>query len=305
MTKRFKTKRRLKIGKPILYIIIAITIFLGYKFIMSLNRININNNLLDIILNENNIYDNKKQTLMLSYSKSKINNPTSILTNDLAFNETKNKENNKSHQINNTDIKVYIYNSHQKEGYSIDYVEDYNVVPDVLVMSHIMQEKLEKLGINTLVEENDITSYLNKNKLDYSKSYEASRYYLKQVLNKYNDLKLIIDLHRDATSHKTSTVEIDGKNCAKILFVVGKEYDTYEDNLNVSNSINNKIKEKYPDLTRGVLQKEGEYVNGVYNQDLNPNIILLELGGNNNNIDELTNTIDLIIPIIGEYINER
>ena len=72
-----------------------------------------------------------------------------------------------------------------------------------------------------------------------------------------------------------------------------------------ANIATNSLEEKYPGLTRGVLKKEGEYVNGVYNQDLNPNIILLELGGNNNNIDELTNTIDLIIPIIGEYINER
>ena len=42
----------------------------------------------------------------------------------------------------------------------------------------------------------------------------------------------------------------------------------------------------------------------MYNQDLKDNIILIELGGNNNNLDEVVNTIELLVPIIGEYINE-
>ena len=66
-----------------------------------------------------------------------------------------------------------------------------------------------------------------------------------------------------------------------------------------------KIKNKYPTLTRGVLEKEGKNVNGIYNQDLGSNIMLIEVGGNYNNIEEVMNTIDLIVPIIGDYINEK
>ena len=33
--------------------------------------------------------------------------------------------------------------------------------------------------------------------------------------------------------------------------------------------------------------------------------MLLEIGGNYNNINEVMNTIDLITPIIGDYINEE
>ena len=64
------------------------------------------------------------------------------------------------------------------------------------------------------------------------------------------------------------------------------------------------IKEKYPSLTRGVLTKGGKGVNGIYNQDLNPNMILLEIGSQNNTIDEVLNTIELLAPIIAEYVNE-
>ena len=64
------------------------------------------------------------------------------------------------------------------------------------------------------------------------------------------------------------------------------------------------IKEKYPNLTRGILTKGGKGVNGIYNQDLNSNMVLIEIGSNESTIDEVLNTIDLLAHIIGEYVNE-
>ena len=202
------------------------------------------------------------------------------------------------------DVFVYIYSSHQKESYSMQYMEDYNVEADVLLASHIMQERLNEIGVNTVVLEEDITKYLDDNSLDYSYSYVASRYYLKQDMNKYKNIKLFIDLHRDAAKKEVTTTNIDNKNYAKVMFVIGREYDTYTENLCVANKINDNITKLYPSLSRGILEKEGKGVNGVYNQDLDSNIILLELGGNNNNLDEVINTIELIVPILGEYVNE-
>ena len=42
----------------------------------------------------------------------------------------------------------------------------------------------------------------------------------------------------------------------------------------------------------------------IYNQDLNPNMILLELGSQYSTIDEVLNTLELLAPIIAEYVNE-
>ena len=170
--------------------------------------------------------------------------------------------------------------------------------------AYILQEKLSSQNIKADVMEDNITDYLNLNNMKYSKSYEASRKFLTDALNKYKDYKLIIDLHRDALPKEKSTTIINNKSCAKISFVIGEDYDSYETNLQVANKINDKIKEKYPSLTRGVLTKGGEASNGVYNQDLNPNIILIEIGAQENTIDEVLNTIELLAPIIGEYINE-
>ena len=178
-----------------------------------------------------------------------------------------------------------------------------NVKPEKITVKN-NTVKLNNKGIKTIVMEDDITAYLDNNKLDYSKSYQASRFYLKPALDKYPTVKLFIDLHRDSTPKDVSTTTIDSKNYAKVMFVIGKEYDTYESNLAVASSINDRITSKYPTLSRGVLQKEGYGVNGVYNQDLKDNIILIELGGDKNNLEEVTNTIDVLVEIIGEYINE-
>ena len=52
------------------------------------------------------------------------------------------------------------------------------------------------------------------------------------------------------------------------------------------------------------MEKEGKNVNGIYNQDVSENCVLIELGGNENNITEILNTIDAISEIIKEHIDE-
>ena len=66
--------------------------------------------------------------------------------------------------------------------------------------------------------------------------------------------------------------------------------------------LNNKLNEKYPGLSRGIYKKKGPGVNGVYNQDFDPNTILIEVGGEENTIDEVYNSCRAISIILTEYI---
>lgn len=189
--------------------------------------------------------------------------------------------------------RIYIYNTHQKEGYATKETV-YNAAYD-------LKKLLDSEMLEVTVEDGNITEFLNANNYDYTYSYVASRYFIKEELEK-NQYDLVIDLHRDAISKKASTVMINGKSYAKILFVVGKEHKNYKKNELLANALNQKVKEKYPTLTRGVLLREGKNVNGIYNQDLGDNMILLELGGNYNTYEEVKNTMELIAPVIGEYL---
>lgn len=198
---------------------------------------------------------------------------------------------------------VYIYNTHQKEGYQGEGLKEYNITPGVFMASYLFKAKLEENNIKTKILENNITEYMNLNNIKYSKSYKASRYFLENEL-KENNYKLIIDLHRDSVSKEKATTIINKKSCAKIVFVVGLEHSKANANLETAKKLNELIKNKYPLLTRGVIEKKGEGVDGIYNQDLNENIILLELGTDKSTINEVLNTITLISPIIAEYVNE-
>ncbi len=204
-------------------------------------------------------------------------------------------------QIN--EPKVYIYNTHQLESYDNT---DYNdITPNVLMASYLLKEELNKAGISTIVESSNITEYIKQNNLKYYQSYDASRYYAEKVVKDNQNLDLVIDLHRDAIEKNASTVTINDKEYAKLLFVIGMEHENYESNLEVATAINNIIKEKYPTLTRGIITKSGKNVNGIYNQDLNPNSILIECGGYKNSFSEVVNTINLLSQIIKEYLNGR
>ena len=70
-------------------------------------------------------------------------------------------------------------------------------------------------------------------------------------------------------------------------------------NVEKINDIANKY---YPGLSRGIYKKEGPGVDGIYNQDISSNSILIELGGVDNNIDEVLNTTEAISNILYYYI---
>lgn len=200
---------------------------------------------------------------------------------------------------------VYIYNSHPLENYNNYNLEIYGITPNVLMASYLLKEKLLSNNIMTIVEETDLTEFLSLNKWSYNQSYRASRIFMLDKKNQYNSLKYYIDLHRDSINKNQSTTKIKGKSYAKILFVIGLENKNYKKNLKLATNLNNLLNELYPGISRGILKKEGPNVDGIYNQDISENTMLIELGGHENNINEVMNTINVLSEIITKYIGEH
>ena len=309
MGKKFKVKKRFKLkyisNTFVILVLILLINYLLKNIDLTIESSNTGfiNKILSNISNDNTL--NKIENISSYISSDLFNSPKHIL--DIGLNDIKlENTNNITLMYKENDMPlVYIYNSHQGENYDVKYLEEYNIVPNVVIASNMLKEKLENIGIKTLVEENDILEYMNQNGLNHSGSYIASRYFLNQIVNKYSSIKLFIDLHRDSASYNATTTTIDNKSCAKVLFVIGLENPSYQMNLNVTEQINTLISSNFPNLTRGILKKEGTGVNGVYNQDLDSNIILMELGGFENNIDEINNTLDIIANVIKEYVDEN
>ncbi len=316
--KKVKTIKKRKFKFRIL--LYAFLVFVGYQvsynIIMNVKLANTNEDFIKGLLADSNyhmLYEKKANNLlnkMFAYVFD-INEPVSILENTFHFkaNKTENTGYVSNPKIDEPASKietpplVYIYNSHQSEGYQGDALKPYNIKPGVMMASYILEDRLEKADINTLVLEDNLIDYMNLNNMNHASSYKASREFITKTITANPSLKLIIDLHRDSIPKEKSTVKINNKSCAKLVFVVGNEYDSYEQNLDLTNKLNDMIKEKYPTLTRGVLIKGGRGNNGVYNQDLSPKITLIEIGSDTNTIDEVLNTIELLSPIITEYVS--
>lgn len=199
---------------------------------------------------------------------------------------------------------IYIYNTHQTEEYETSTILDYSIKPTVTISNYILEEIFNKNKLYTYVEESNIKEILNKNSWSYSYSYKATRILLEQRKLEYPTLKYFIDIHRDSITKDKTTVIINNKSYAKILFLIGLENPNYQENLIFTEKLNNKINQKYPNLTKGIYKKGGPGVNGVYNQDFSKYLILVEMGGYQNTPIEVLNSSLALAECFMEVINE-
>lgn len=305
MSRRFKAKRRNNHTIIKIIIVIIIVYFLFYKILLTIkekandnmfylflaNTFNID--VIDLKVNPLSLLDsafNKNTTLVFKSNEEEVSTPVST-----EYFEDPNK-------VKVEEPLIYIYNTHQLEEYSMIEKNDYDKKPNVLMASYMLKEKLNNLDIPTIVEENDITEVLRINSWKYKYSYKASRIFLEDTMNKHPSIKLFIDLHRDSSKREKTITTIDGKIYARILWIVGLENSSYQKNLDLTLKLNDMINKVNPTLSRGIYKKSGPGVNGIYNQDLRGNIVLLEMGAQYNTIDEINNTLDLISGVLKEYI---
>jgi len=324
MAKKFHTKRRKK-HKLIKILILILVCYFSFEsttyYVLKSQLATSNEEFLQNMLRDSNhylLYQKSEENVIAKIGKYfmdfDLEKPLSLLGVPTVEEQTKEEmvfqedpdATFVSNPVEKTDVssspQVYIYNTHQTESYSMKTLEPYNITPSVMMASYLMKEHFQKEGIETIVEETNISDYMKEQGYQYAESYVASRTFVESILKKYPDLKLIIDLHRDAIPHDSSTITIGEKNYAKVLFIVGMNNPNYQANLSLAQSLSDLINQSYPKLSRGIMSKSGSNVNGLYNQDLNGNMILLELGANENTIDEVQNTVEAIVPIISAYL---
>lgn len=190
--------------------------------------------------------------------------------------------------------RIYIYNTHQTEEYAP--IKNYNLTPTVYTAAYILKDFLNDYGIGSIVEDSDFKSELNNNGYTYNEAYKVSRSWLEKLNN--HNMDLYIDLHRDGINYNLSNVTIDGKDYAKIMFVLATNYD-YKDNEQVVNKLLNELESINKNISRGIFIS-----NYIYNQDFNNNCILIELGGPESTYESIVNSLDVLALAIKNYLGE-
>ena len=88
--------------------------------------------------------------------------------------------------------------------------------------------------------------------------------------------------------------QVDGRDSAQLMIVVGTNYDTWEENLSLALKLHAQLETTCPGITRP-LQLRGQR----FNEDLSPGGLLIEVGAAGNSHDEaLTAAGELAIAII-------
>lgn len=297
MRKKFISKRRKKrnFKVPILFIIMVLVLVGTFKFLEKT----------DISIDDKRLV----KILLKSYEKKKMFNidvpkdPVFYLQNNYiekTFQEIKEEK----PEIVNKEPLIYIYNSHQTEEYKASTFAEYDVRPSVMMADYILEEVFQKNSYPTIVEERRISEVLANNNWKYVYSYRASRVFLEDVIVMHPSLKYFIDVHRDSLEHDRTYINIEGKDYARTIFLIGLENEGYEENLAFTEKINNKLNEKYPGLSKGIYKKGGPTVNGVYNQDFSNRTILIEIGGYESTTTEVLNSTLAFAECFLEVINE-
>lgn len=129
---------------------------------------------------------------------------------------------------------------------------------------------------------------------------------IEQVLAENPSVQVVIDLHRDAIAEETRLVtDLDGRPTARFMFFNGLSRtkktgniaylynENQADNLAFSFQMQLKATEYYPGLVRKI------YLKGYrYNMHLRPRTLLIELGAQNNTVEEAMNACDPLAHIL-------
>lgn len=137
-------------------------------------------------------------------------------------------------------------------------------------------------------------------------AYSASLPAIEQLLEENPTIQVVIDLHRDQMPEETRLVmDLDGRPTARFMFFNGLSRtrqtgnisylynENQAENLAFSFQMQLKAAEYYPGLTRKI------YLKGYrYNMHLRPRTLLVELGAQNNTVEEAMNACDPLAHIL-------
>ena len=193
---------------------------------------------------------------------------------------------------------ILIYHTHTTEAYrqvdGTEYEESgawrtNDEENNIVAVGEVLKEELESYGFTVI---HDRT---NHEPPKLSTAYDRSLVTMESYLEKYPDIDIFIDLHRDAMTAENYNdfVDVDGRECARMMFVVGKgeNFDVapdYKSNLTFAQSVNSYIAEKNEALVRNICIKSGRY-----NQHIGEISCLMEIGHNMNTLEQAKNSAEI------------
>lgn len=202
-------------------------------------------------------------------------------------------------QGGNENPQILIYHTHSQEAFA-DSVPNDSSTSIVGAGEKLAQVLREKYGYNVI---HHTVSYDAESR-DYA--YSNALPGIEQVLAENPTIEVVIDLHRDAIPEdKRLVIDLQGRPTAQFMFFNGLsrtakngaieylENPYLDDNLAFSFQMQTASNEYYPGIARRIYLKAYRY-----NMHLRPKSLLIELGAQNNTVEEIMNAIDPLAHVL-------
>lgn len=199
---------------------------------------------------------------------------------------------------------VLVYHTHGTESYkdSREGVE----ADTVIGMGDILCEELTAKGFSVIHDRTTYDFVNGKDNRDYA--YTTARPQLEALLKEYPSIEVVLDIHRDSGAARRVTIE--GKDTAQIMLFNGlcRNADgpiSYlsnpylDDTLAFSLQLNLLGRERYPGLMYKIYLK-----NYRYNMHFTGHCMLVELGTQNNTVEEAQNGVRYLAELLYELLTE-
>lgn len=182
--------------------------------------------------------------------------------------------------------------------YPRDTDDNYNVVR----VGDAITERLEQSGIATIhcMEHHDEPQYLGA----YDNSADSIMYYM----NQYPSIKIVLDIHRDSITTDEGekikpTFEYNNQKAAQIMIMCGNDnygyYDfpNWEENMSLAVKLQSTAENMFPEMTRPLY-----FGNFMYNMNLAPGSLLIEVGTDANTLDEAVRSGEMLGEVIAKVL---
>lgn len=186
-------------------------------------------------------------------------------------------------QLRGEEPTVLILHTHTTESYTKageDYretaswrtlEEDYNM----LSVGQLVVQVLAEYGIPA-VQDRSLHDYPS-----YNGSYTDARKSIREYLEEYPSIALVLDLHRDASEgpggQLRTAASVEGQTAAQLMLVLGTNHEDYEENLSLALKLHAQLELQCPGITRPLQLRAARF-----NQDLSPGALLVEVGAAGN-----------------------
>jgi len=195
-----------------------------------------------------------------------------------------------SYSLSRDGPQVLILHTHSCEAYTPAGTDDYEPSGDwrtldetqsVIAVGDVLAETLERRGF-TVLHDRSLYDYPA-----YNGAYDRSGEAVRQLLEKYPTLRVVVDLHRDSLGgKKTEYVTPDGADSAQVMLLLttgenGLYHPNWRENLKLGLELQSRMALDYEGLARPLLLSPARY-----NQHLCPGSFLVEVGTEANTLAE-------------------